>query len=180
MNAEHRERFYSVEQASDVLGLTPGRIRQMLRAGDLEGIPPDQTGPQRSWKIPARVVMEHLRARPPREDRDRETPQDPHAGELIDELRAHVEDLRGQLAEEREARRRADTIIAQLARANEEQAQTIRAIEPASTRSTEHSAPSEATGSPVSAGAEGGKGAAPQQQQTAAQPRPWWRRVIGG
>jgi hypothetical protein len=34
-----------------------------------------------------------------------------------------------QLAEEREARPRADTIIAQLARANEEQARTIRELE---------------------------------------------------
>jgi hypothetical protein len=34
-----------------------------------------------------------------------------------------------QLAAEREARRRADTIIAQLARANEEQARTIRELE---------------------------------------------------
>jgi hypothetical protein len=49
--------------------------------------------------------------------------------ELVGELRARVEDLREQLAEEREARRRADTIIAQLARANEEQARTIRELE---------------------------------------------------
>ena len=48
---------------------------------------------------------------------------------LVDTLRDQVSYLRGQLSEEREARRRADTIIAQLARANEEQARTIRAIE---------------------------------------------------
>ena len=29
------EDFYSVEQAADTLELTPGRVRQMLRAGDL-------------------------------------------------------------------------------------------------------------------------------------------------
>ncbi len=42
---------------------------------------------------------------------------------------AMVAVLREQLAEEREARRRADTIIAQLAQSNEEQARTIRAID---------------------------------------------------
>jgi hypothetical protein len=29
--------FYTVEQATDTLELTPGRIRQMLRGGGLEG-----------------------------------------------------------------------------------------------------------------------------------------------
>jgi len=30
--------FYAVEQAADTLDLTPGRIRQMLCAGKLEGL----------------------------------------------------------------------------------------------------------------------------------------------
>jgi hypothetical protein len=49
---------------------------------------------------------------------------------LIEEMRARIEDLREQLVEEREARRRADTIIAQLSAATAEQARTIRALEP--------------------------------------------------
>jgi excisionase family DNA binding protein len=32
------EDFYTVNEASKVLRLTPGRIRQMLRAGELEGL----------------------------------------------------------------------------------------------------------------------------------------------
>jgi excisionase family DNA binding protein len=32
------EDFYSVDEAARILKLTPGRIRQMLRAGELEGI----------------------------------------------------------------------------------------------------------------------------------------------
>ncbi len=31
------EDFYSVDEAARILQLTPGRIRQMLRAGELEG-----------------------------------------------------------------------------------------------------------------------------------------------
>jgi hypothetical protein len=48
---------------------------------------------------------------------------------LVEVLREQAEYLRKQLAEEREARRRADTIIAQLARTTEEQARTIRELE---------------------------------------------------
>lgn len=59
--------------------------------------------------------------------------------EIVEVLTDQVEHLREQLAEEREARRRADTIIAQLAQANAEQARTIRAIEaPDSPREAQH------------------------------------------
>jgi hypothetical protein len=34
------EDFYSVDEVARILKLTPGRIRQMLRAGELEGIAP--------------------------------------------------------------------------------------------------------------------------------------------
>ena len=34
--------FYTVEEAARVLQLIPGRIRQMLRAGDLEGVAPEE------------------------------------------------------------------------------------------------------------------------------------------
>ena len=57
--------------------------------------------------------------------RTRTTTQD----ERLGALREQVSYLRRQLDEEREARRRADTIIAQLARANEEQARTIGELE---------------------------------------------------
>ena len=42
---------YTVDEAARILKLTPGRIRQMLRAGELEGIPPEESG-GRGWKIP--------------------------------------------------------------------------------------------------------------------------------
>jgi hypothetical protein len=35
---------YSVDEAARILQLTPGRIRQMLRAGELEGVPPEESG----------------------------------------------------------------------------------------------------------------------------------------
>jgi hypothetical protein len=51
-------------------------------------------------------------------------------GELLNEVRDRIRYLERQVEEEREARRRADTILAQLSQANAEQARTIRALEP--------------------------------------------------
>jgi hypothetical protein len=111
--------------------------------------------------------------------------QDTAQDTRLDDFREQITYLRKQLDEEREARRRADTIIAQLARANEEQARTIRELE----------APSEPRGSPEMA-AEGSEGAetrpdAPDAQEHDAGTlrewtsdvegrRPWWRRMFGG
>jgi excisionase family DNA binding protein len=54
--------FYTVEEAARALRLTPDRIRQMLRDGELEGVPPQEGGAS-AWKIPVRVI--HGRVRPP-------------------------------------------------------------------------------------------------------------------
>jgi excisionase family DNA binding protein len=85
------EDFYSVEEAAKVLKLTPGRIRQMLRAGELEGVPPNQSV-GRGWKIPMHAV--HDRDRPPRVV----SPQSPpEASQRLAELEAEVRDLRYRL-----------------------------------------------------------------------------------
>ncbi len=58
--------------------------------------------------------------------------------EMVEELRDRIAYLERQVEEEREARRRADTILAQLSAATAEQARTIRAIEaPVSEEDTE-------------------------------------------
>jgi len=49
------EDFYTVDEADRILRLTPGRIRQMLRAGELEGIPPEESGGH-DWKIPMHAI----------------------------------------------------------------------------------------------------------------------------
>jgi excisionase family DNA binding protein len=56
------EYFYTVEEAARALKLTPDRIRQMLRDGELEAVPP-QGGGTSAWKIPIRVI--HGQDRPP-------------------------------------------------------------------------------------------------------------------
>jgi excisionase family DNA binding protein len=56
------EDFYTVEEAARALKLTPDRIRQMLRDGELEGVPPQEGGTS-AWRIPIRVI--HGQDRPP-------------------------------------------------------------------------------------------------------------------
>jgi hypothetical protein len=96
------------------------------------------------------TVYVRLHADQLRHDDEQTADQSQPNANLVGELRARVEDLREQLAEEREARRRADTIIAQLARANEEQARAIRELEaPASSEP-----PSDEPGAPETAAEE--------------------------
>ncbi len=85
------EDFYSVDEAARILKLTPGRIRQMLRAGELKGISPEDSG-GRGWKIPMHAV--HDRDRPGRVERSPEAPESP---ERLSDLEAEVRDLRYQL-----------------------------------------------------------------------------------
>jgi excisionase family DNA binding protein len=88
---EAGEDTYSVGEAAKVLKLTEGRIRQLLRAGELEGIPPEQSG-GRGWRIPMHAV--HDRDRPPRVERP---PESPGASEKLAELEVEVRDLRYRL-----------------------------------------------------------------------------------
>ncbi len=76
----------------------------------------------------------------PRQDTDQDTAgrRQASGSEMVEELRDRIAYLERQVEEEREARRRADTILAQLSAATAEQARTIRAIEaPASEEASE-------------------------------------------
>ena len=85
------EDFYSVDEAARSLKLTPGRIRQMLRAGELEGIPPEESG-GRGWKIPMHPV--HDRDRPARVECPSAPPESP---ERLSDLEAEApQDLKYQ------------------------------------------------------------------------------------
>jgi hypothetical protein len=92
--------------------------------------------------------------------------------ELIEAKDQAIRILEEQLREEREARKRADTIIAQLTQANAALAARVPELEP----------PPEPREAPETA-AEGEERAEPRPatggSQEGAQ-RPWWRRVFGG
>src|SRR5215208_7429758 len=107
----------SVEEAATLLGIEKGSVKKRIQRGKL-----------RSEKEASGTICVYL-------DRS-ETVQDQSQGqsatdrdELVSELRDRVRSLERRLDEERESRRRADTIIVQLSRANEEQALTIRELE---------------------------------------------------
>ena len=86
---------------------------------------------------------------------------------LYQEQRERIAYLERQVEEEREARRRADTLLARLMdRVPELEAPTDRPPSP-----REGPEPGEE---------QQGRGNAPQQAQTATSPRPWWRRLFGG
>ena len=101
--------------------------------------------------------------------------------ELIEELKDRVHRLEYQLDQEREARteerRRQDTVIAQLSRANEEQARTIRQLEaPAESPPAERESP-QTTVEEEPEKAEPWPATVESQEGVQ---RPWWRRVFGG
>ncbi len=154
-----------VQEAAQLLGISPEAVRSRLYRGTLD----KETGPDGT-------VYVRLHADQVRSNDEQTVDASQPSAELVEELRARVEDLRDQLAEEREARRRADTIIAQLARTTEEQARTIRELEPA----PEHSEPTETRESPESF-AERGPTRTPTDagvgRQTGTR-RPWWRRIF--
>jgi excisionase family DNA binding protein len=69
------EDFYTVEEAARALKLTPDRIRQMLRDGEIEGVPP-QVGGASGWRIPVRVVQDRDLPPPMARPEDIPGPQD--------------------------------------------------------------------------------------------------------
>ena len=109
------------------------------------------------------------------EDRTRTERDQSRDSNLVDELRDRVAYLERQVEEEREGRRRADTILAQLSQANAEQARTIRAIEaPASQE------PSEAAETVEEESTRAEPPPATAGSQWATQRRPLWRRILRG
>jgi hypothetical protein len=100
---------------------------------------------------------------------------------MVEELRGRIAYLERQVVEEREARRRADTILAQLSAANAEQARTIRAIEgpreaPEPAETVEEEPEASAEPQPAS---ESPQTAPQRSSQASGSARPWWRRVLG-
>jgi hypothetical protein len=122
---ENQQRL-TVHDAARRLGISEDAVRMRVKRGKLSA---DKEGGR------LYVLLDIEPTTEPTSDR---------TDELIEELKDRVHRLEYQLDQEREARteerRRQDTVIAQLSRANEEQARTIRQLE----------APSEARESDVS------------------------------
>jgi hypothetical protein len=150
----------TIAEAARILGVKEPAIRKRMQRGTLEH---DKGEDGRTYVYLDAGIPEGMDAGIP----GRSTGQE----ERIEELKDQVTYLRDQLAEEREARRRADTIIAQLTQANATLAARIPELEaPPVPRETPESAdePSD-TAEPRSA----------TEEQQEPPSRPWWRRMFG-
>ncbi len=169
----------TVPEAATVLGMTVDAVRGRIRRGTLDS-------EREGGTVYVYVDTDPTDRRGQSETVERPSPDEASAS-IVEELRDRVSYLERQVEEEREARRRADTILAQLSQANAEQARTIRALE----------APQEPQNEPESAGSRSDRvetppetphaaegQAAPFWHSTDAAPeaptrRPWWRRIFG-
>ena len=93
---------YTVEEAAKVLGRTPGRIRQMLRGGELSGEHEngDERKPWRVHKWSAHALRDRLQEDRPKADRGTpsKSPREPRESpERASELFRVVQDLQREL-----------------------------------------------------------------------------------
>jgi hypothetical protein len=93
---------------------------------------------------------------------------------LVEVLQDHISDLRTQLEAEREARRRADTIIAQLTQANAALAAKVPELEAPQT--SEDGTQESAEGAVMQSQQAGAGATVPQKRSEGV---PWWRRLLG-
>jgi hypothetical protein len=152
----------SVEEAATLLGIEKGSVKKRIQRGKLLS---EKDASGTIW-----VYLDRSETVRDQSQGQSETNRD----ELVGELRDRVRSLERRLDEERESRRRADTIIAQLSRANEEQARSIRELEaPASPEARE--SPETVEEEPERT--EELRSGAGDAQEGAR--RPWWRRIFG-
>ena len=146
-----RDERMTVADAAERLGITKEAVRKRISRRTLRS-DKDPDGTVRVYLPPSGTT-----STTPVGDRDL----------LHQEQRERIAYLERQVEEEREARRRADTLLARLMdRVPELEAPTDRPPSP-----REGPEPGEE---------QQGRGNAPQQAQTATSPRPWWRRLFGG
>jgi hypothetical protein len=149
----------TVAQASEILGVTVEAVRGRIKRGTLEH-------ERHSGTVYVLLDADQTPSvHQPADDQaiDQRRPDDPE--DLTGELRDRIRYLERQVEEEREARRRADTLLAQLVQ-----------------RVPELEAPRGPRESPETAEEQQDRGE-PRSDAPGAQEgvqRPWWRRVFGG
>ncbi len=155
-----------VPEAAKVLGISPEAVRNRLSRGTLLSV--KEGG--RVFVLIDRDMVRHTERSPVG------TPID--TPELIEEMRGRIDDLRDQLSEEREARRRADAIIMQLSRANAALADRLPELEAAPSQEASPGTPHQ----PETAPQDADEASSPRPDTVGAQEdsrRPWWVRWFG-
>jgi hypothetical protein len=150
----------SVEEAATLLGIEKGSIKKRIQRGKL-----------RSEKDASGLVWVSLdRSETVRDQSQRRSETD--RDELVGELRDRVRSLERRLDEERESRRRADTIIAQLTQANAALAARVPELEAAESH--------EEAAEGVAEEAARVSSTSNDTAESRASERPWYRRWFGG
>jgi hypothetical protein len=164
-------RWVDVGEASRELGISSDAVRKRITRGSLRS--ERQNGSVLVWLDEGWT------------EAGREAQVD--GGPLVEDLREQVHYLRSILNEEREARRRADMIIAQLTQANAALAAKVPELEASQeTRGDPKSTSEEPERAEPRSGTGGPQESAERPPDTAEWPvggallRPWWRRVFGG
>ncbi len=154
----------TVQEAADLLGTTVDGVRSRIKRGTLDSakvggavyvlLHPDQTPPS----------LDQPRLGGTSPDQSATSPEDRDA--LLAAKDETIEALRDQLEAEREARRRADTIIMQLTQANAALVARVPELEAPQNDQEDAQRP---TG-----------GSAGVESQEEPERRSWWRRIFGG
>jgi hypothetical protein len=157
----------SVAEAARLLGIEKDSVKKRIQRGKLRS-EKDVRGA--TWVFldgvdVSETVRDSSEAQP-------ETVRD----ELIEEIRDRVRSLERRMDEEREARRRADTIIAQLTQANAALAARVPELPPAASQE-----PSQVPGTDVEEPERTEPRPSTEEPQEPAQEeqRSWWRRIFG-
>ncbi|MDP9458518.1 MAG: hypothetical protein M3Q60_22700 [Actinomycetota bacterium] len=145
-------------EAAAALGISPEAVRNRLSRGTLKSVKEDG----RVFVLIDRDMVRHTER--PIGDTPNGVP--PGTSELVEEMRARIEDLRDQLSEERAARRRADTIIMQLTQTNASLAARLPELEQGVQDGLQE--PPHEAGGVEDGGREDGL-----------EKRSWWRRLLG-
>jgi hypothetical protein len=111
-------RRLTVPEAAEFLEISGDAVRSRIKRGTLPTV-----------REGGRVYVVVGSAETDRPSAQAQPTNRPGEDRLYGEMQERIRYLERQVEEEREARRRADTIIAQLSQANVEQARTIRALE---------------------------------------------------
>ena len=158
---ESGTRRVTVEEAAQLLGIKEESVRKRVSRGKLRA-DKDEEGRLLVYLDSTQTVRDEY-ADQSVTDRDL----------LYQQMQSRITYLEAQVEAEREARRRADTIIAQLSQANAALAARVPELEAA--QASEDHAESAATSQ---------AGYVPASNDTteprASEQRPWWRRMFGG
>ena len=160
----------TVAEAAQILGIKEESVRKRVSRGKLRA-DKDPDGRLLVYVDGTQTVRDDYGDRSVTDEDE----QPDLARELIEEMRSRISSLEYQLSEERESRRRADTIIAQLTQANAALAARVLELEAAESREDDSERATEDT--PIYAP---GQDTTPRTEEPRSSEKPWWRRLIGG